>query len=86
MWPFSRKPAQQPVEAPKKLPTEEYEKLYNLFIENSGKYSLLKAELEALILEVDNLKVKFKYTRLKPDETKNDQSLPKALNTFNPFG
>ncbi len=82
-------------ESPKSpVVSEEFGKLYNLYVETSGKFSLLQSELKALKIEVDNLQEKFRRYRatnrpedLSPEGSKSS-GLPtssKPLNTFNPF-
>jgi len=80
----------KPVEA---MQSEEYHKIYNLYVEVMGKVSLLKSEIQGLALELENLKSKYKYLRAtkNPEESANANSSglptapPKGLNTYNPF-
>ena len=69
--------------------SQEYTKLYNLYVEISGQYHMLKANLEALTLELEGLKAKYKYLKYnKAPEQPHEEgipSTPKSLNTFSPF-
>lgn len=82
---WKKKPAVEPQIKPN---SEEYAKMYSLFVEVSGKNSILRADLEALKLELDNLKTKMRYNRTKnPEDSAESSGLAhaKALNSLNPF-